>query len=164
MFQRPNCIMENLVKIDILCIQFPYAWSCFICMMQQTWVTPLQKLKKLYKVPYYVSISTQLFQPCPSIRPSVMFHHPSLFQFLHLHNKMPVIVVLRVKNMHSCPSSDPLGSMRRWKAELRTLQYTVFLQRGSCIYGMSLGSYYKILMILRWPELEFSKINVIREF
>ena len=46
---------------------------------------------------------------------------------------------------------------------------TVFLQRGSCIYdeksyGMSLGSYYKILVILRWPELEFSKLNVFRAF
>ena len=40
--------------------------------------------------------------------------------------------------------------------------HTVFLQRGSCIYseksyGMSHGSYYKIFMILRWPEFEFSK-------
>ena len=49
------------------------------------------------------------------------------------------------------------------------LQCTVFLQRGSCIYseksyGMSHGSYYKIFMILRWVELEFSKINVFRAF
>ena len=29
---------------------------------------------------------------------------------------------------------------------------------------MSNGSYYKIFMILRWPELEFSKINVFRAF
>ena len=35
---------------------------------------------------------------------------------------------------------------------------------GEKSYGMSLGSYYKIYMILRWPELEFSKINVIRAF
>ena len=46
---------------------------------------------------------------------------------------------------------------------------TVFLQRGSCIYseksyGMSYGSYYKISIILRWVELEFSKMNVFRAF
>ena len=46
---------------------------------------------------------------------------------------------------------------------------TVFLQRGSCIYskksyGMCHGSYYKIFMILRWLELEFSKINVFGAF
>ena len=48
-------------------------------------------------------------------------------------------------------------------------QCTVFLQRGSCIYreksyGMSHGFYYKISMILKWPELEFSKINVLGAF
>ena len=50
-----------------------------------------------------------------------------------------------------------------------TYHGTVFLQRGSCIYseksyGLFHGSYYKIFMILRWPELEFSKINVFRAF
>ena len=54
-------------------------------------------------------------------------------------------------------------------AILRMLQCTVFLHRGSCIYieksyGMSHGSYYKISMILRQVELEFSKINVFRGF
>ena len=44
-----------------------------------------------------------------------------------------------------------------------THHYKVFLQRGSCMYseksyGMSYGSYNKISMILRWPELEFSKV------
>ena len=50
-----------------------------------------------------------------------------------------------------------------------TKQCTVYLQRESCIYGeksygMSLGSCYKILMIFRQPELEFSKLNVIGAF
>ena len=49
------------------------------------------------------------------------------------------------------------------------LHSTVFLQIGSCIYCeksyiMSLGYHYKICRILRWPELEFSKIDVFRAF
>ena len=48
-------------------------------------------------------------------------------------------------------------------------QCTLFLHRGLCMYskksyGMSHGSYYKIFMILRWPEVKFSKIDVFRAF
>ena len=64
-------------------------------------------------------------------------------------------------------------SMNRGKIKgervFEIVHYTVFLPRGSCIYseksyGMSQGSYYKIFIILRWVELEFSKINVFRAF
>ena len=62
-----------------------------------------------------------------------------------------------------------VGGLKKKSAARPWPHSTVFLQRGSCIYseksyGMSHGSYYKIFMILRWPELEFSKIDVFRAF